>query len=134
MRHAGFNGSSATSEHPLRHLKQAGHRRPLQNLRASVHVNAWLVTSLHTCVRDQRFAPVPTFGALAAHPFIDGDAGSLNRHNARLKREGYVTIEKRFVDNKPQTTIALTDLGRQAFERHCRALGKIIKAMPEEAA
>ena len=75
-----------------------------------------------------------TFGALVAHPFIDGDSGSLNRHNARLKREGYVTIEKRFVDNKPQTTIVLTDLGRQAFERHCRALGKIIKAMPEEAA
>jgi hypothetical protein len=75
-----------------------------------------------------------TFNALVAHPFIDGDSGSLNRHNARLKREGYVTIEKRFVDNKPETTIALTDQGRQAFEKHCRALGKVIKAITEEVA
>ena len=75
-----------------------------------------------------------TFIGLADHPLINKDYGSLNRHNARLKREGYVKIKKQFVDNKPQTTIALTDLGRQAFEKHCRALGKIIRALSEEAA
>ena len=75
-----------------------------------------------------------TFVALADNVLVNKNYGSLSTSIARLKREGYVTIEKRFVDNKPQTTIALTDLGRQAFEKHCRALGKVIKAMTEEAA
>ena len=75
-----------------------------------------------------------TFVALADNVLVNKNYGSLSTSIARLKREGYVTTEKRFVDNKPQTTIALTDLGRQAFEKHCRALGKVIKAITEEVA
>ena len=75
-----------------------------------------------------------TFVALADNALVNRNYGSLSTSIEKLKSKRYVAVKKRFVGNKPQTTIALTDLGRQAFERHCRALGKIIKAMPEEAA
>jgi DNA-binding MarR family transcriptional regulator len=41
--------------------------------------------------------------------------GNLSSHITKLETAGYIQIEKKFVDRKPQTVIHLTDAGRAAF-------------------
>jgi hypothetical protein len=56
-----------------------------------------------------------TFVALADNVLVNKNYGSLSTSIARLKREGYVAVRKRFVDSKPRTTIILAEKGRLAF-------------------
>ena len=51
--------------------------------------------------------------------------GNLSAHLTKLEAGGLVSIEKRFVDRKPNTSIALTTKGRRAVERHWKALEHI---------
>lgn len=44
--------------------------------------------------------------------------GNLSSHMAKLEAAGYVLVEKTFVDNRPNTTYALTDAGRTAFRTY----------------
>jgi DNA-binding MarR family transcriptional regulator len=46
--------------------------------------------------------------------------GNLSAHLLRLQEAGYLAIEKRFVDNKPNTLCRLTDAGRAAFKTYRR--------------
>jgi DNA-binding MarR family transcriptional regulator len=41
--------------------------------------------------------------------------GNLSSHITKLETAGYIQIEKKFIDRKPQTVIHLTDAGRAAF-------------------
>ena len=41
--------------------------------------------------------------------------GNLSVHLRKLEEAGYVAIEKRFVDRKPQTRASLTETGRDAW-------------------
>lgn len=41
--------------------------------------------------------------------------GNLSVHLRKLEDAGYVSIEKKFVDRKPQTRASLTDTGRTAW-------------------
>ena len=41
--------------------------------------------------------------------------GNASVHLRKLEDAGYVAMDKRFVDRKPQTTYALTERGRQAL-------------------
>ena len=40
----------------------------------------------------------------------------------KLEEEGYISIEKAFVQRKPRTYIALSGKGRKAFKGHVTAL------------
>lgn len=42
--------------------------------------------------------------------------GNLSAHLRKLEDAGYVRVEKRFVGRKPQTRLALTDVGRRAWQ------------------
>jgi DNA-binding MarR family transcriptional regulator len=52
--------------------------------------------------------------------------GNLSVHIGKLEEAGYVTIDKRFVGKKPQTTISLTSAGRAAFTAYLNAIGKLV--------
>ncbi|MDB5693537.1 MAG: transcriptional regulator [Alphaproteobacteria bacterium] len=41
--------------------------------------------------------------------------GNLSTHLRKLEEAGYVGVDKRFVDRKPQTRVSLTDTGRKAW-------------------
>ena len=41
--------------------------------------------------------------------------GNLSVQLRKLEAAGYVTVDKRFVDRKPQTTAAFTEAGRSAW-------------------
>ena len=48
--------------------------------------------------------------------------GNLSSHLTKLEEAGLLTIEKRFVRKKSQTTASLTKVGRQRIEAHWRQL------------
>lgn len=44
--------------------------------------------------------------------------GNLSSHITRLSKAEYLEVEKSFVDNKPQTMVALTRNGKSAFKAY----------------
>src|SRR5215471_15310874 len=54
--------------------------------------------------------------------------GNLSVHLSKLEQAGYVAIDKRFVGKKPQTTIILTEAGREAFIAYLDAMAKLVNA------
>ncbi|WP_428985364.1 winged helix-turn-helix domain-containing protein [Sphingobacterium oryzagri] len=53
--------------------------------------------------------------------------GNLASNLKTLEKEEYLTVEKSFVDRKPNTRYKKTEKGRQAFENHLSALENLIK-------
>ncbi|MGA8211762.1 MAG: transcriptional regulator [Nocardioidaceae bacterium] len=51
--------------------------------------------------------------------------GNLSSHLTRLEDAGLLTIEKRFVRKKSQTTAALTGEGRQRIDAHWQRLDQL---------
>lgn len=58
--------------------------------------------------------------------------GNLGAHLRRLEEARYVAITKTFVARKPRTYVAVTKLGRQAFDAHVAALETILYMGDEE--
>ena len=56
--------------------------------------------------------------------------GNLGAHVRKLEEEGYLLVEKTFVQRKPRTYLALSDKGRKAFKGHVAALESILRGKP----
>lgn len=52
--------------------------------------------------------------------------GNLGAHLRRLEEQGYIELDKTFVDRKPRTFVRLTGAGRRAFKSHIAALEAIL--------
>jgi DNA-binding MarR family transcriptional regulator len=53
--------------------------------------------------------------------------GNLASHTKALEKENYITVEKSFIDRKPNSIYRVTDTGRNAFKEHITALEKLMK-------
>lgn len=53
--------------------------------------------------------------------------GNLASHISALEKLEYLSVTKKFVGKKPQTTYAATDAGRKAFKDHLDALERLIR-------
>lgn len=53
-------------------------------------------------------------------------AGNISSHINKLAEAGYVEIDKRFVDNRPQTMLALTRSGRAALRRYMKTMRAVL--------
>ena len=53
--------------------------------------------------------------------------GNLTTHIRTLQKSGYVSVSKRFSDNRPLTTCTLTREGREAFGGYVDLLEEIIE-------
>ena len=53
--------------------------------------------------------------------------GNLASNLKTLEKENYISVEKSFVDRKPNTKYSKTDKGKKAFENHLSALEHLIK-------
>jgi DNA-binding MarR family transcriptional regulator len=53
--------------------------------------------------------------------------GNLGAHIRRLEEEGYLTVDKAFIERKPKTFVSLSKKGRQAFKEHVAALQSILR-------
>jgi DNA-binding HxlR family transcriptional regulator len=54
--------------------------------------------------------------------------GNLGAQLAKLEEAGYVTVEKKFVQRKPQSTYRLTEEGRNALAEYVQALKELLGA------
>lgn len=63
--------------------------------------------------------------------------GNLNRHLKVLEESGAVSISKRFVKNKPLTTVKITERGLRRFQEYLVALSQVLeearRSLPVEA-
>jgi DNA-binding MarR family transcriptional regulator len=60
--------------------------------------------------------------------FLDVTDGNLATHIKKLEDEGFISVEKSFIDNKPNTKYSMTPEGKKAFEEHLKVLEKIINS------
>ena len=51
--------------------------------------------------------------------------GNLSAHLSKLSDAGLVTIEKRFIERKPNTLVAITAKGKRAVEQHWSRLEQL---------
>jgi DNA-binding PadR family transcriptional regulator len=52
--------------------------------------------------------------------------GNLGAQLMKLEEAGYVTVEKKFVQRKPQTLYRMTESGRAALTEYVRALRQLL--------
>lgn len=64
---------------------------------------------------------------LTLKEMLDASDGNIASHVSALEKAGYLTVEKKFVGKKTNTTYIITDAGRQAFNQHLDALEKLLK-------
>lgn len=60
--------------------------------------------------------------------FLEVTDGNLATHIKKLEQEGFIAVEKSFIDNKPNTSYSITPEGKKAFEDHLQVLEQIIKS------
>lgn len=53
--------------------------------------------------------------------------GNLSAHLRKLEEEGFVEVEKRFVDRKPCTSYGCTERGRAAMKAHLDAIERLLR-------
>jgi DNA-binding MarR family transcriptional regulator len=53
--------------------------------------------------------------------------GNLATHLKALEREKYISVNKSFVDRKPNTRYKITERGRNAFKKHLDAMEELIR-------
>jgi DNA-binding MarR family transcriptional regulator len=70
-------------------------------------------------------AETADFGALKAH--LGTTDGNLSVHLRKLEEAGYVTIDKRFKDRKPLTSVSLSEAGRGAFLNYLESIAKLVR-------
>jgi DNA-binding transcriptional ArsR family regulator len=56
----------------------------------------------------------------------EATSGNLSIQINKLKDAGYITVEKKFKGNYPQTRCVITDLGVKKFKEYIEALNKYI--------
>jgi DNA-binding MarR family transcriptional regulator len=54
-------------------------------------------------------------------------AGNLSSHLGKLGEAGFVQVEKKFVNKRPNTMVQITAQGRTAVENHWNQLGELRK-------
>lgn len=54
--------------------------------------------------------------------------GNLGAQLLKLEDAGYVTVEKKFVQRKPQTLYRMTEAGRQALAEYVQSLKQLLGA------
>ncbi|WP_300532551.1 transcriptional regulator [Maricaulis sp.] len=52
--------------------------------------------------------------------------GNLSTHIGKLSEAGLIEVEKGYAENRPRTTLSLTDSGREALQAHAKALVALV--------
>ena len=53
--------------------------------------------------------------------------GNLASHIKALEKEKYISVNKTFVEKKPNTKYRITDKGKNSFKKHLDALEQVIR-------
>jgi len=64
---------------------------------------------------------------------LDVTEGNLASHLRKMEDANAVTMQKQFVDRRPQTTYELTEHGRELFENHVKTLESLVDSLDEDS-
>ncbi len=59
--------------------------------------------------------------------------GNLSSHMSKLEAEGYIEVEKDFVDKRPRTMLRLSATGRKAFEAYVSGMQSFLNGVSATA-
>jgi len=89
---------------------------------------------IHQAMRLRIMAALNTIAAKNAaieftrlKSLVGATDGNLGAHLETLEKAGYIVIEKRFEERKPQTRVRMSPAGRRAFSEHVAYLREIIE-------
>ena len=68
-----------------------------------------------------------SYDFIALKELLDTTDGNLATHLKALEREKYISINKSFIDKKPNTRYKITERGRSAFKKHIDAMEELVK-------
>jgi len=54
--------------------------------------------------------------------------GNLSSHMSKLENAGYIDVEKEFIGKRPNTKLALTEIGREAFTDYREKIVDIVSS------
>ena len=54
--------------------------------------------------------------------------GNLSSHMSKLENAGYIDVEKEFIGKRPNTKLALTEAGREAFTEYREKIVDIVSS------
>lgn len=57
--------------------------------------------------------------------------GNLSSHMSKLEEAGYIEVTKTFQDKRPNTMLALTELGRTAFQEYRQQMLGMLNSIPD---
>lgn len=57
--------------------------------------------------------------------------GNLSTHLSKLEEVGYVALEKGYKGKKPNTTVSLTEAGRESFKVYKNGLRAVLNDLPD---
>ncbi|HNT50876.1 MAG TPA: transcriptional regulator [Cyclobacteriaceae bacterium] len=63
----------------------------------------------------------------ALKELLEATDGNLATHLKALEREKYLSVNKSFIERKPNTRYKITERGRTAFKKHLEAMEELIK-------
>ena len=52
--------------------------------------------------------------------------GNLSANLTKLEETGYISVQKSFIQKKPQTTCRITEKGKKAFSKYLKALEDVL--------
>jgi len=94
---------------------------------------------IHQAMRLRIMAALNALGTRAAaleftrlKALVGATDGNLGAHLETLEKAGYITVEKRFEERKPQTRVRMSPAGRRAFAEHVAYLREIIDSSQSE--
>lgn len=62
----------------------------------------------------------------ALKELLEVSDGNLASHLTHLEKKEYISVNKRFINKKPNTSYAVSKEGRAAFELHVKALEQLL--------
>lgn len=63
----------------------------------------------------------------ALKDLLDLTDGNLASHLKSLEKSSYITVEKEFLNRKPNTNYTATTQGKKAFKKHLNAIEHLLK-------
>ena len=88
---------------------------------------------IHQAMRLRIMAALNALSARAASveftrlkALVGATDGNLGAHLETLEKAGYIVVEKRFEERRPQTRVRMSPAGRRAFVEHVAYLREII--------
>jgi DNA-binding MarR family transcriptional regulator len=94
---------------------------------------------IHQAIRLRIMAALNALGSRTAsieftrlRSLVGATDGNLGAHIETLEKAGYIVVDKRFENRKPQTRVRMSPAGRRAFAEHVAYLREIIDSSQSE--